>query len=63
MIYSTTLINPAKSIDFIVYAPKEMFKVVQYSVIAETYASDHRPVMATSIAINQFHFDRFVFVL
>lgn len=39
-------INPDRTIDYIVYAPKRKFRVVQNRVIAESYASDHRPVMA-----------------
>ena len=38
--------NPTKTIDFIVYAPAERFGVVEQRVIPETYASDHRPVLA-----------------
>lgn len=44
--FTIPVINPTKTIDFIVYAPKDKFKVTQQKVIAETYASDHRPVMA-----------------
>lgn len=43
--FTIPVINPNKTIDYIVYAPKEKFTVVQQKVIAETYASDHRPVM------------------
>lgn len=39
-------INPAKEIDFIGYKPATAFSVVEYKVISETYASDHRPVKA-----------------
>jgi endonuclease/exonuclease/phosphatase family metal-dependent hydrolase len=45
--FTIPVINPSKTIDYIVYAPKNKFKVIQHSVIIETYASDHRPVMAT----------------
>jgi endonuclease/exonuclease/phosphatase family metal-dependent hydrolase len=45
--FTIPVINPNKTIDFIVYAPKDKFRVIQHSVIAETYASDHRPVIAT----------------
>jgi endonuclease/exonuclease/phosphatase family metal-dependent hydrolase len=38
---------PVKTIDFILYRPDALFKVKQHKVIPETYASDHRPVMAT----------------
>jgi endonuclease/exonuclease/phosphatase family metal-dependent hydrolase len=45
--FTIPVINPNKTIDFIVYAPRDKFKVIQHSVIEETYASDHRPVTAT----------------
>ena len=44
--YTIPVVNPTKTIDFIVYSPKEKFKVTQQKVVAEVYASDHRPVMA-----------------
>ncbi len=44
--FTIPVINPNKTIDYIVYAPKEKFKVIQHKVIPESYASDHRPVMA-----------------
>jgi endonuclease/exonuclease/phosphatase family metal-dependent hydrolase len=44
--FTIPVVNPTKTIDFIVYSPKERFKVTQHKVIAETYASDHRPVIA-----------------
>lgn len=37
-------IKPTKEIDFIAYSPFAAFDVVEYKVINETYASDHRPV-------------------
>ena len=40
---------PTKTIDFILYRPEASFKVKQHKVIMETYASDHRPVMATFV--------------
>lgn len=40
-------VNPERTIDFITFAPKGKFKVIEHKVIAETYASDHRPVTAT----------------
>ena len=44
--FTVPVINPNRTIDFIVYTPKEKFRVLEQKVIAETYASDHRPVMA-----------------
>ena len=44
--FTVPVTKPTKTIDFIVYSPKDKFKVVQQKVVAETYASDHRPVMA-----------------
>ena len=38
--------NPTRTIDFIGYASSEKFLVQEHKVIAETYASDHRPVLA-----------------
>ena len=38
-------VNPNKTIDFIAYS-RGMFSVMEHTVIAETYASDHRPVIA-----------------
>jgi endonuclease/exonuclease/phosphatase family metal-dependent hydrolase len=45
--FTIPVINPNKTIDYIVYTPREKFRIIQHTVIAETYASDHRPVMAT----------------
>jgi endonuclease/exonuclease/phosphatase family metal-dependent hydrolase len=39
-------VNPNKTIDFIAYSPAGAFNVISHEVIAEQYASDHRPVMA-----------------
>jgi endonuclease/exonuclease/phosphatase family metal-dependent hydrolase len=39
-------VNPNKTIDFIAFAPATAFRVVSHEVIAEEYASDHRPVLA-----------------
>ena len=39
-------INPNKTIDFIAFKPSGAFTVVSHEVIAEEYASDHRPVLA-----------------
>ncbi|HET9279321.1 MAG TPA: endonuclease/exonuclease/phosphatase family protein [Flavitalea sp.] len=44
--FTIPVINPTKTIDFIVYAPAERFGVIEQRVIPETYASDHRPVVA-----------------
>src|SRR5215204_2339628 len=44
--FTIPVINPTKTIDFIVYAPAKTFGVVEQRVIPETYASDHRPVLA-----------------
>ena len=40
------VVNPSRTIDFIAYAPRENFSVLQHRVIPETYASDHLPVFA-----------------
>lgn len=40
---------PTKTIDFILFRPDTLLKVQQHKVIPETYASDHRPVMATFV--------------
>lgn len=38
--------RPNRVIDYIFYRPLAGMKVVEHNVIAETYASDHRPVVA-----------------
>ncbi|GAB3962342.1 endonuclease/exonuclease/phosphatase family protein [Spirosoma harenae] len=38
--------KPTKTIDFITFAPKDAFRVVQHRVIPERVASDHLPVVA-----------------
>lgn len=38
--------EPGIAIDFIAYRPFQLFSVTRHEVIVETYASDHRPVMA-----------------
>ncbi|HET7898959.1 MAG TPA: endonuclease/exonuclease/phosphatase family protein [Flavisolibacter sp.] len=43
--YSFPETNPEKLIDFIFFTPKK-FSVKSHQVIVETFASDHRPVMA-----------------
>ncbi|MBO3270465.1 endonuclease/exonuclease/phosphatase family protein [Hymenobacter defluvii] len=40
------VVTPTKAIDFITFAPQARFQVVSHQVVAETYASDHRPVVA-----------------
>lgn len=39
------VINPIKAIDFIAFKPKKYFKIKNHSVLPETYASDHLPIM------------------
>ncbi len=39
-------INPRSRIDYIFYRPAPAFQVIEANVIAETLASDHRPVFA-----------------
>ncbi len=39
-------VNPRSRIDYIFYRPAAKFRVVEASVVAETLASDHRPVFA-----------------
>ncbi|MFC3198805.1 endonuclease/exonuclease/phosphatase family protein [Parapedobacter deserti] len=38
--------TPTRVIDYIFYRPLSEIKVVKHKVVAETYASDHRPVVA-----------------
>ena len=38
-------VNPRREIDFIMYRPAQRFEVVEYRVIEEPLASDHRPVL------------------
>jgi len=38
--------NPNRIIDFVMYSPKSSIHVKSSTVIPETYASDHRPVLA-----------------
>jgi endonuclease/exonuclease/phosphatase family metal-dependent hydrolase len=40
------VLQPEKAIDFIAFRKKHDFEVLQHEVIPETYASDHRPVIA-----------------
>lgn len=37
--------NPDREIDFILYKPKERFKIISHKIISETYASDHLPLL------------------
>ncbi|WP_192350107.1 endonuclease/exonuclease/phosphatase family protein [Algoriphagus sp. Y33] len=46
------VINPKKTIDFIMYRGAEDFAVKSHRVIQETYASDHLPVLAELTLIN-----------
>ncbi len=39
--------NPTKTIDYIFFRKDNGLKVIDHNVIEETYASDHRPVIAT----------------
>jgi len=38
--------NPNRVIDYVFYRPLADMKVIEHRVVAETYASDHRPVVA-----------------
>jgi len=38
-------VDPRREIDFIMYRPAERFELVEYRVIDEPLASDHRPVL------------------
>lgn len=40
------VVNPNRTIDFIMYKPENSFKVLKTRVIDEQYASDHLPVVA-----------------
>lgn len=44
--FTIPVIEPNKTIDYIAWAPKIKFKASHHQVIPETYASDHRPVLA-----------------
>lgn len=44
--FTIPVINPTKTIDFIVFAPKARFRTTQHQVISETYASDHLPILS-----------------
>ncbi len=45
--YTIPMINPTKTIDFLMYRPKGAFQTTNHHVVPEEYASDHRPVVAT----------------
>ncbi|MCE7055215.1 endonuclease/exonuclease/phosphatase family protein [Algoriphagus sp. AGSA1] len=45
------VINPNKTIDFIMFSSEKDFKVESHRVIQETYASDHLPVVAELILL------------
>lgn len=51
--FTIPVINPTRTIDFIVYTPANRFRVIDHKVIPETYASDHRPVLAVFELQNQ----------
>lgn len=38
--------NPNKTIDFLMFRPKDGFQIISHKVIDEQYASDHLPVVA-----------------
>jgi endonuclease/exonuclease/phosphatase family metal-dependent hydrolase len=40
------VVNPRRTIDFIMFSPKDYFQVKTHHTIEETYASDHLPVYA-----------------
>jgi endonuclease/exonuclease/phosphatase family metal-dependent hydrolase len=39
-------LKPDRTIDYIAFKPESRFKVISHQVIAETYASDHRPILS-----------------
>lgn len=43
---TTPVATPNRVIDYIFYRPSRAMHVIEHRVIAETYASDHRPVVA-----------------
>lgn len=45
--------NPEVEIDYILYRPADQFRVVAHRVIAETDASDHRPVLLVLTRVDQ----------
>jgi len=47
--YTVPQINPRRTIDYILFDKKDQIGVQSHSVISETYASDHLPVLAELI--------------
>lgn len=45
--FTSSAQNPRHKIDYIMYRPKDRFKVLSYKIIQETYASDHFPILVT----------------
>ena len=45
--FTIPTIHPKHEIDYIMYTPSDNFKVLNHETIAETYASDHLPVIAS----------------
>ena len=45
--FTIPVINPKSTIDFIAYSKTSPFMVLSHQVVAERYASDHLPVVAT----------------
>lgn len=43
--FTVPQINPKRTIDFIAYTPEKAFRVLEHMVIAESYASDHLPLL------------------
>lgn len=42
--FTIPVTNPNREIDFIMFKPKDQFRVVKHQVVEEQYASDHLPV-------------------
>lgn len=51
------VINPTKTIDYIMFSPEAHFRVNSHYIIPETYASDHLPVFAELLLISKFQAD------
>ena len=43
--FTFSSVDPQREIDFIMYRPADRFELVEYRVIEEPLASDHRPVL------------------
>jgi len=41
--------HPEREIDFVLYRPPERLRLIEYRVVDERVASDHRPVLATFV--------------